>query len=121
MSKIVLTAEQRKTLSRYERNFHQVVEARFSSALGAGDVDTLLQAWRDITGKERSGFRNGCNECVFHLLEDLAVMYLADVPEKAAPAPGDSPAKPSGEPLQPAKPVKATTTPAKKKNAPKRK
>lgn len=115
MSKIVLTAEQRKTLSRYERNFHQVVEARFSSALGAGDVDTLLAAWKDITGKERIGFRNGCNECVFHLLEDLAVMYLADEPEKAAPA------KPSGEPLQPAKPVKATTTPAKKKNAPKRK
>ena len=110
MSKIVLTAEQRKTLSRYERNFHQVVEARFSSALGAGDVDTLLKAWRDITGKERIGFRNGCNECVFHLLEDLAVMYLADEPEKAAPAP-----------VQPAKPVKATTTPAKKKNAPKRK
>ena len=110
MSKIVLTAEQRKTLSRYERNFHQVVEARFSSALGAGDVDTLLKAWKDITGKERIGFRNGCNECVFHLLEDLAVTYLADEPEKAAPVG-----------VQPAKPVKATTTPAKKKNAPKRK
>lgn len=109
MSKIVLTAEQRKTLSRYERNFHQVVEARFSSALGAGDVDTLLRAWKDITGKERIGFRNGCNECVFHLLEDLAVMYLADEPE-------ETPAKVPPTPVEAKKaPAPTKTSNAKKK------
>ena len=75
--KMTLSAEIMEALKPYERNFRTATEAQWSPALTSKDIDVLLKAWKEITGKERIGYRAGCSHCTLSLVTDLGSMYLA--------------------------------------------
>jgi len=78
MSKnMTLSAAQMEALQPYERHFRQATGAQYCSALFEKDVKVLLAAWRELTGKDRVGYRAGCSHCTLSLVTDLGSIYLA--------------------------------------------
>jgi len=79
--KMKLSGAQMEALQPYERHFRTATQAQWCPALFEKDVKVLLAAWKQLTGKDRIGYRAGCSHCTLSLVTDLGSIYLA---QKAA-------------------------------------
>lgn len=75
-----LSGEQLAALAKYDRYFHQAVEARYCSYPGAAAIDEMLRIWNALTGQSRRVCRS-CPDNMFRLVADLGTVYFA---QKAA-------------------------------------
>lgn len=71
-----LSGEQLDALAKYDRYFHQAVEARYCSYPGAAAIDEMLRIWNDLTGQSRRVCRS-CPDNMFRLVADLGTVYFA--------------------------------------------
>lgn len=74
-----LSGEQLAALAKYDRYFHQAVEARYCSYPGAAAIDEMLRIWNDLTGQSRRVCRS-CPDNMFRLVADLGTVYFAQKP-----------------------------------------
>lgn len=96
-------------LQPFERNFESMIKVKFTRNIQQSGIDTLLRIWKEATGHERIGFRNGCSSCMAHLLEDIGIPYFEQKAEMAAMV--------AETPVEEQTPVKTVKTAPKKKTA----
>ncbi len=103
---MTMTDEQFQALAQYEDRFRTAIEGGWCRYPGLAALQTMASVYTSVTGQ---GVRinSGCSRCVLHVVQDAGRVYFAEKARREA--------------VQATKAVKVSETPAKKKNAPKRK
>lgn len=77
---MILTREEIGTLSKWERNFHDAVDAQWGHNPGRSALKTIWEIYTRATG-DRRRFSDNCSTCILNLLTDCGRVYFADKAE----------------------------------------